>query len=555
MSDSDNRIQRVKEEFREALEHIIHNGFWTPDPLCDYKRCIHVTDVPLSYRPTPNDSWVFITEEEKLKLVNLATNTYMEEWMDYTQDIRLTDPQYDLSAMSTSKTKWVSQNESSELDYIYDSFWRFHKDIQSNFSLQKEQEKREGVVFSDSEIKMWKAINIGRNPKKFTTSEQVLFMWVDKNKNPFYKLLTQEKSLFKKTDRNYARKRLKEIYTQYFESISELKNSSDDTSYILAAEALQKWERTYLYMFAGYLSLLVSERKDDMSIKEATERTECIYYRSIFYSACQYWSRHETSAWVDMVYDFDDIKRLILTDDEAEIQSIADKSIAKRGLLLDMKSYVQYKLLIEKFLPFCFNWSVNIINILEYHLSNITMPNLDMNSLYSVGVSKLQELYSERYPPITEKDRADIANFYRNDYQVIEKHISSGMMSPSQWPNEVFDHIREFLEPYMTGSLKPLRDAVQRNKERAQSKKVCSCPNCGEDNRYAVKCGKTAAGGQRYKCSNCGTTYTHDSIRKRYKDEVKQKAIDMHKEGKSIREIANALKVPPSTVANWVKKA
>lgn len=77
------------------------------------------------------------------------------------------------------------------------------------------------------------------------------------------------------------------------------------------------------------------------------------------------------------------------------------------------------------------------------------------------------------------------------------------------------------------------------------------CKACGSLQR--VKIG-FQAGKQRYRCKDCGKTFTQGSQRG-YSVEIKQKALALYLEGLGFRAIGRLLGVSNVAVLNWVREA
>ena len=79
------------------------------------------------------------------------------------------------------------------------------------------------------------------------------------------------------------------------------------------------------------------------------------------------------------------------------------------------------------------------------------------------------------------------------------------------------------------------------------------CPICHKRENQ-VKMGHNRSGTQRCICKECGISYTINPKKHEYGEEIKQKAIAMHKEGLSGREIGRILGINKANVYNWLKK-
>jgi len=79
------------------------------------------------------------------------------------------------------------------------------------------------------------------------------------------------------------------------------------------------------------------------------------------------------------------------------------------------------------------------------------------------------------------------------------------------------------------------------------------CPKCEEKERQ-YKNGKTKADSQRYRCANCGHSYTPEKKAQGYSKAFRQKAIKMYIDGAGLRRTGRQLGIHPQTVANWAKE-
>jgi transposase-like protein len=79
---------------------------------------------------------------------------------------------------------------------------------------------------------------------------------------------------------------------------------------------------------------------------------------------------------------------------------------------------------------------------------------------------------------------------------------------------------------------------------------ILSCPKC--QNSSIVKSGIINSK-QRYLCKNCNYYFTVNKIGKKIDDYYVTKALQLHLEGLSYREIERILGVSHVTISNWVK--
>lgn len=79
------------------------------------------------------------------------------------------------------------------------------------------------------------------------------------------------------------------------------------------------------------------------------------------------------------------------------------------------------------------------------------------------------------------------------------------------------------------------------------------CPKCEQKERQ-YKNGRTKAGSQRYRCGNCGTSYSPEKKAQGYSQAFRRKAIKMYIDGVGFRRTGRQLGIHHQTVANWVKE-
>jgi transposase-like protein len=83
-----------------------------------------------------------------------------------------------------------------------------------------------------------------------------------------------------------------------------------------------------------------------------------------------------------------------------------------------------------------------------------------------------------------------------------------------------------------------------------------SCPACGGDE--ITKSGKSASGGQRYRCqsSDCSTqTFMLNYRYKAYEPGIKEQLVNMAMNGSGIRDTARVLNISKGTVISTLKKS
>jgi transposase-like protein len=79
------------------------------------------------------------------------------------------------------------------------------------------------------------------------------------------------------------------------------------------------------------------------------------------------------------------------------------------------------------------------------------------------------------------------------------------------------------------------------------------CPKCHSKEKQH-KIGFNPSGSPKYRCHECGRTYTPDPKFKGHRLEIRLKASKLYVEGNSFRSIARLLKITHQSLANWVKQ-
>lgn len=80
------------------------------------------------------------------------------------------------------------------------------------------------------------------------------------------------------------------------------------------------------------------------------------------------------------------------------------------------------------------------------------------------------------------------------------------------------------------------------------------CPTCRHSHRQ-TKAGIAVNGNQRYQCQDCKRYYVKENRRYRYPVELRQRAVEMYREGLRCRQIARELELNHQTVINWIAEA
>jgi transposase-like protein len=79
------------------------------------------------------------------------------------------------------------------------------------------------------------------------------------------------------------------------------------------------------------------------------------------------------------------------------------------------------------------------------------------------------------------------------------------------------------------------------------------CPRCGSEGRQS-KYGTNRSGTARYRCNECGKTYTPEPATNTYTEEEKSAAIKTYYEGVSGRGVGRLHDMSKANVFRWIKE-
>ncbi len=87
------------------------------------------------------------------------------------------------------------------------------------------------------------------------------------------------------------------------------------------------------------------------------------------------------------------------------------------------------------------------------------------------------------------------------------------------------------------------------DENKLQNKK---CPHCESE---SISKNGHRHNKQRYICKECGKQFLESYSPKGYSEEVKQRCLDLYREGMGFRAIEKKTGISHNTVINWVKQA
>lgn len=80
------------------------------------------------------------------------------------------------------------------------------------------------------------------------------------------------------------------------------------------------------------------------------------------------------------------------------------------------------------------------------------------------------------------------------------------------------------------------------------------CPRCGATENQ-VKNGKNPSGTQKIYCKQCKKTYTPESKKIAYDEDIRDQALKLYYSGVSGRGVGRILGINKDNVYNWIKKS
>lgn len=80
---------------------------------------------------------------------------------------------------------------------------------------------------------------------------------------------------------------------------------------------------------------------------------------------------------------------------------------------------------------------------------------------------------------------------------------------------------------------------------------IVSCPDC--QSQRVIRFGKTTGGHARYRCKDCGVTFS-DAPERGHSQEFKERVLAAYQERASMRGIARTFGIGRTTLTRWLKE-
>ncbi len=519
MSTRESRVQKVREKYKSILEFIISLNYYTAsvfeeDPYLIFIRNPYTNSLP----DNPYMSLVDLSQQEKEELVNIATSMYIETWLDVSKNTkkRIAD--------------FTKEVENPDIDP--DDFRRRMKYEREKFEImmkfREDQLHMEG--FEEKEIvKKCKDVNKKKGEYHFSTIKNL--EWVNNTTSSFLDLMMFKKGFERGSNTTHANNNLKSTYCAYFKGISELKTTEDPKKYVATVCMLRKSESAFLYIVAACLALSI-RGNPNINMDDAIHKTAPWYARYEYYSQHLAIHRRECVFFNDML-SYPQIMRAAAETDMEKLRNDRDKCTIKRGILQDMMSWFTH----DELMHFLHSklQGIGLAFVPFDRFSNMQQEQINQYiSLYQEIIENPKELdryLSGIYPEWEDSDYQDAAEFFKKQYQVIEKHISFSLPRPDKWSKTVFENIRIFFEPLLQEDVGALRKHYA-----ARDKKNKNSPSQNTEPTLPNK-----------------RAYETSRLSERKKQAKKREINQLRTQGKSVREISIETDIPKSTVYRWLK--
>lgn len=180
------------------------------------------------------------------------------------------------------------------------------------------------------------------------------------------------------------------------------------------------------------------------------------------------------------------------------------------------------------------------IVFIQFFTSQVMFQSID-ESFTQEAIDFTAKLFQQRNPTLSFKQSHLLAEVITHAFNTL---LLLALRSDETHRQEIFDQIEALLMAY----LRPhIGNEVLHNKVM----KVMKCPHC--NSQHLSKNGHRH-GKQRYICKDCGKQFPDMYVQQGYTNEVKQRCLDLYRNGIAFREIERRTGVSHNTVIHWVKQ-
>lgn len=216
---------------------------------------------------------------------------------------------------------------------------------------------------------------------------------------------------------------------------------------------------------------------------------------------------------------------------------------------LTLKEFVAQ--MVEKTVKFFDNPAPKVIFI-QYFTNPTIFKSID-ESFTQEFVKGLANVLSLRNPSLTTQKSNLIADVCTQSANAL---LLVALRSEETYRQQIISEIKvlftAYLSPYIGDEImhKPrMFNDAHLEDDKTQNKK---CPHCQSE---SISKNGHRHNKQRYICKECGKQFLESYSPKGYSEEVKQRCLDLHRQGMGFRAIEKKTGISHNTVINWVKQA
>ncbi len=156
---------------------------------------------------------------------------------------------------------------------------------------------------------------------------------------------------------------------------------------------------------------------------------------------------------------------------------------------------------------------------------------------------------TESSPLLTVKE---VAGRLGRPVHTIYRWLKNGKIEGEKWGGVWRIHKEEIVRQLHA---RQTRDSIRQRAKKEVPKLTSFCPYCRVSKKQ-IKAGRNRTGTQRFLCQICGRGYTGGHVLSGYgypyPDGIREQALELYRDGKSLRYIEHHVGVNHQTVLNWI---
>lgn len=423
---SHSSVAEIQLMFNLIFKELVSSGYFRFCPTDDDGFKIYaVYGSAIQKQNTENEFYIYLTDADKIYLINHATALYLSEWLACDENAKQTINSFAIQKFCAkdeirkrSRGADVNAGERS----LYNRAAQKYRDM---MLLQQLQAKEEGHTCKSADFIQYYQENNSSTAKSsksgilYGFSDLCFINWIAEYSFTLYDLLVYSTDFMRKSnqERNTA---IREAYKNYFKAVEELKGTKDDRLYTISSIMMQQIESTFGHMSAASLARFFRSCPE-LDIDDHINNTEFLWKRLVYVPFQEKTGRPITD-YPCLFWTFSDaVKYLSHKDVEAQVH--ADMHLLlSRGLLTEMLMY-----------------------------ANVCM-------------------HPSRRRSWTSADYHHAAVFFKELHPIVEQHPSLELGDPEKWASEECDFIRKFYEHMFPSGLEKLRAEAQKTMKERNSR-------------------------------------------------------------------------------------